>query len=515
MSRLAAACVLAVCALVGNATAAPAAQRLPALAPAPLDALTRALDSGRLTEARYALERARTLFDLDGVRAEYGRVAAPAPRAATAILRDLVLRRSALRGKDAQAAARILARPGANQSACDATRPLCFHWGNQASAQEVSATQETFAAVYDLEVETYGYLPPLADGTQGGDSKTDIYIRDIGPDLFGFCASDDPSPSPDVYAYCVVDDDFSEFGNSETPQDFRAVTAAHEFFHAIQFAYDSFEDLWLMEGTAMLMEGQFRPDVHDRIRYLIDSVLTSPGTPVDFGANGFEYGAWIYWRFLVEELGELGDPLVIRQVWERAAGASVDTDGPGPDTVADNFYSLQATRLVLDARGESFRSLFAKFTRVNRAPASFYAEGGEYPTAPAANRRTMSVGETTGWRSKALRHLASASYTFKPKAGIDRDTRLRVAVNLPSRRFGPEARLVMRRGNGDLRTHTIDLDSTGRGVRSIDFGPGVTRVNLVLANASTRMDCRQRTRYSCAGLGVDDLRTYRYRAVVR
>ena len=218
MSRLTAACVLGFCLLLGASPAgAQPRQELPALAPAPRDALTRALDSGRLNEALYALERARTLFALDDVRRDYGRVAAPNPRAATAILRDLVLRRSALRGKDAQAATLILARPGGGQSACDATRPLCFHWGSRVSSRDVNATAKTFAAVYDLEVETYGYLPPLPDGTRGGNSKTDIYLRDLGPDLFGFCTSDDPSSSPAVYAYCVVDDDFSEFGRSQTP----------------------------------------------------------------------------------------------------------------------------------------------------------------------------------------------------------------------------------------------------------------------------------------------------------
>jgi hypothetical protein len=501
MSRLVAACMLAVAAF---ALAAPAAAKreLPALAPAPRDALTRALEDGRLNEARYALERARTLFDVEEVRAQYGKVAGPSPRSATLVLRDLYLRRPALRGTDARAAALILARPGANQSACDATRPLCFHWGNRVSAQDVTATAEAFAAVYDLEVETYGYLPPLPDETKGGDAKTDIYLRDIGPNIFGYCTSDDPSQSPQVYAYCVVDEDFAEFGGSQTADEFRDVTAAHEFFHAIQFAYDLYEDSWLMEGTAMLLEGQFRPDVEDRIRYLAGSVLTSPQTPVDYGAEGFEYGAWIYWRFLVEELGELGNPVVIRQIWERAAGAST--------------YSLQATRRALSARGESFRSLFAKFARVNRVPAAFYDEGASYPRAPASGTRTMSARENTGWRSDRLRHLASVYHEYRPAAGLPRAAKLRVVVDLPGHHFGPEARLVVRLANGGTRAHRIVLDSTGRGAKSVGFAPGeVRRVNLVLTNASTRMRCDEQTAYSCAGVGLDDLRTYSYRVVVR
>ena len=40
-----------------------AAKPLPALSETPRDALTRALERGELTPAKYALERARALFD--------------------------------------------------------------------------------------------------------------------------------------------------------------------------------------------------------------------------------------------------------------------------------------------------------------------------------------------------------------------------------------------------------------------------------------------------------------------
>ena len=47
----------------------------------------------------------------------------------------------------------------------------------------------------------------------------------------------------DFSAYCVLDNDFSaaEFGYPDPTLPLR-VTAAHEFFHAIQFAYDLYED---------------------------------------------------------------------------------------------------------------------------------------------------------------------------------------------------------------------------------------------------------------------------------
>ena len=46
------------------------------------------------------------------------------------------------------------------------------------------------------------------------------------------------------------------------------VTAAHEFFHAIQFGYDYAEDGWLMEATATWVEERVADDVNDNRQYL-------------------------------------------------------------------------------------------------------------------------------------------------------------------------------------------------------------------------------------------------------
>lgn len=53
-----------------------------------------------------------------------------------------------------------------------------------------------------------------------------------------------PNGGPyDVSAYCVVDNDYAveEFGVRNTPLENLQVTVAHEYFHAVQFAYDFYE----------------------------------------------------------------------------------------------------------------------------------------------------------------------------------------------------------------------------------------------------------------------------------
>jgi hypothetical protein len=258
--------------------------------------------------------------------------------------------------------------------------------------------------------------------------------------------------------------------------------------------------------------------VNDNVNYLNHSTFTSPGTPIDRGSGGFEYGAWIFWRFLIEDRRELANPLIIRQVWERAAAASTDTDGPGgPDTVASDQYSLQATINVLTSRGISFRDAFQKFAWVNRIPKSFYEEGATYPAAPASAGYTLGPSRpTTDWHSYRLRHLSDRYVVFKPSSNASANTQIRVRVDLPNRVYGPEANLIVRYvGGTTFHVRPIALDSAGNGSRVVSLGRGtVKEVDLVLTNASTRMNCGRGTYYSCTGIGRDDLRTYSFRANV-
>jgi hypothetical protein len=550
----------ALCALAVATPATAAARRLPALTPVAPDALTRGLARGELSKAEYALERARSLFEFRQVRREFGDVARPGPHAATLILRDLIARFPELSPAGRAGARGLLARPtdgsagehqytaapGQRKTFCDPARPLCFHWVEttrdappltdvdaNGRPDDVDDTIVTFGEVYDLEVGAYGFLPPLPDTTSapddGGDGKTDIYLADLGGDfipLFGYCTTDDPNasdpdyPYHDASAYCVVDEDFTNrvYGSSATPQGFRDVTSAHEFFHAIQFHYDWLEDLWLMEGTAMLMEDQYADEVNDNVNYLDNSVLRSPSVPVDRGSDGFEYGAWIWWRFLVEDLGQLLNPLVIRQVWERVAAASMDTDGTGPDNTTNNLYSLRGTAKVARANGHEFRDLYGKFAWTNRLPYTFYEEGAAYPSATVSRRyRLGRRGESSGWQSPRLRHLASTYIRFVPASATPRRAVLRVTVQLPDLVSSPRAFLLVKPVGRPWYVRKIILDAAGDGRRRIAFGPNAVRkVDLVLTNASTRMmRCGRGTFYSCTGIGTDDLRVYAYRAVVR
>ena len=556
------ACVLGalVCTLGFAAGPASAAKPLPRPAPVAHDALTRALARGQLTPAAYALERARSLFRLGAVRREFGQVARPDPHAATLILRDLALRVDQLPRAERAQAERLLARPsdGADDPdkwgwfvpeapaspICDAN--VCYHWVDSSEDAPPAAdqdtndvpdwvedvTQPTFANVWQKEIVELGNPAPLSDNTSPNDGgqnegdpnrhKLDVYLVNVGAvGLFGFCSSDDPRLDSnykyfDISSYCVVDNDFVNFGNEWTPQQFLEATAAHEFRHASQFALDAFEDYWLMEGEAMWMEGVVYPDVKDRIRYLNRSPIRRSGRGLDHGAGGYEYGAWIFFRFLGEYFDDVA---VMREIWARADGSG-DSDGPlGPDGIGPDEYSMQATATAIAGRGDAFTPVFATFAEWNRSPSRYYEEGALYPSPFTGAEWRLGPGATTDWRSTRLRHLASAYYSFRPRSTVRPAARLRVAVDGPALTTKPAAKLIVVTTSGYL-VHTLSLNASGNAARTVSFAPGtVKRVDLVLINASRRYNLSTcwtgRTNYSCGGaIALDELRTYRFKATV-
>jgi hypothetical protein len=486
------------------------------------DGLARALEAGRITEAEYALGRAESLFQLSAVRARYGDVARPDPHEATMIMRDLAAHQSELPAEARARANSLLARPAAGARTCG--EALCVHWseagadappggdGDPATVPAwVEATKAVFEHVWAQEIGRLGYRPPLSDAASevnGGDAKLDVYLADIGSErLYGYCATDDPgalaaggAQKRQVSAYCVVDDDFdpAQFPAASGERAL-AVTAAHEFFHAVQFGYDWLEDRWFMEGTAAWVEDEVYDDVNENLLFLWKaSALRHPSVPLDFAASGFEYGSWIFWRYLSERLGAG----IVRDAWERTPGREA--------------YSLRAVTAALAAKGASFRSAFGDFAAANRMPSRRYHEGAAYPTAPVAETRTLSRRSPgTGWRRASVRHLSSLYFSLRPDRTVSRRSLLRVTLDAPALRTGTQARALVFMTSGAVRVVRPALNPRGDGSFTAAFGRGVVRrIDFVLGNASTSFNCWWGTAFSCGGLPVDERRLWRLRASV-
>ena len=510
-------------------------RRLPSVAPAPNDALTRAFRRGRLTAAEYSLERASSLFRIGRARDRFGEVERVHPRSMTMVLRDLAARIDQLEGAHLDRARAVLARPtdgpgdgfgyaagAVTDSVCSTN--LCVTWtegdadsppladidGNGVPDQ-VEQVLEAFETSWSVQVGELGYRAPLPDA-EGPDSRLDVYLSDLGADgFYGYCQ---PEPFDEGFvapASCGVDNDFSaaQFPSMSGLPALQA-TAAHEFFHAVQSGYDFFEDIWMSEGTAAWMEDQVFDDVNDNYQYLPGSQLRFPGVPLDSSrpTDGYGYQSWLWWQHLTEQF----DADIIRQIWTRAAAFS-----GAPDD-----YSLQAVDNVLwNQHDYSFRAAFADFTSFNNFAEAWYQEGPQYVEVagyPPARSWKLTRRRPRKKAAPVLNHLTSTNFDVRPGRGVSRSARLKLILDLPKRATGPEATAIVWKRDNSLAVKPIRISNSGDAVVKVAFGRGTVRsVFVTLTNASGRFrDCwsDMSFTYTCAGRPRDDRRSYAIKAKV-
>lgn len=369
----------------------------------------------------------------------------------------------------------------------------------------------TLRRIHDTYIAA-GYREPRADGSLGGGSNLiDIYLGNVGDQgIYGYCTSDKPYPGDngpwDAWAYCVLDNDFSpsEFGTANTPTENLDVTAAHEYFHATQYAYDSYEDPWILEATATWAEDEMYDSVDDNLQYLRTSPLTQPTRPLDsFGDDGFQYGAWIFIRYLTERFrtkkGAL--PVIVRDLFLRLDGAA-----GGPDD-----YSWKGLDKVLQKRGISAATAFVQFSATNRRARTAYAEGraNDYPETPLAGKVTLTP-RRPGVRPAKIRldHLTSATFRLSPKGFTDKRAKLRLVIKGPVRATSPQALVTVYGKSGKPKVYKIRLNGKGDATPRVPFSSRKVRyVEVTLANASGRFQCGAGDNtefYSCFGLSRDD-----------
>lgn len=190
----------------------------------------------------------------------------------------------------------------------------------------VESTAVIFDHVWEHEVTSLGFKAPLSDDfyPSGGDSRVDIYLVDLATigqsGAYGVTFPDMAVGTGDQYytAFQALDNDYQEITEyADRPLDALKVTAAHEFFHVIQFAYDQSEyestvgDRPWMEMSAVWMEDEVYDDINDYYNYLnfflpyVNRPLTSTGY--------YEYGAVLWPKFLAEKWGTG----IIKSIWEK------------------------------------------------------------------------------------------------------------------------------------------------------------------------------------------------------
>jgi hypothetical protein len=310
---------------------------------------------GGLTAAR--ARAAHTLHK--AIAVAHGRGVATG-RELTPLLKDLDVRMKYLAGTQRREAVHMLERPtlgqtspGENGYAVPEHNPafcsihFCIHWVDSTDdapsladdngngvPDYVETMDGVFEHVWDVENGQLGWRPPKPDEGLGGDDRTDVYIKQLGPSqIFGYSAPDPGQRTNSQHAYLVMDNDYrqSEYPRYSNPLPPMEVTAAHEYNHVLQFNYDVLQDTWLFESTAVWMEDKVYDDVNDYLSYLTPWTQLGQVPITRFNANDSTdpynvkvYGDAVFPRFVDEHYGADA----VRGVWEQSLSTTPPSFAP-------------------------------------------------------------------------------------------------------------------------------------------------------------------------------------------
>ncbi len=245
--------------------------------------------------------------------------------------------------------------------------------------EQAATTYDNVLAFY---TGTLGFDPPLSDQTiiadNGGDGTFDVYMIDFGgvgaDGAFRIDACLYTSPDRCV-GYMVQENDFAEYGYPSTAVG-NAILGSHEFFHAVQAAYDIEQGAVLSEGTATWATEAYDAGLND-FEVAVSGYLTDPGTSLERPPSSgpvarFSYGSAIFFRFLDERY----DTALIRILWESCRNGAGGIDDPR--------WLAQLPGILGSEAATTFPQAFVEFAIWNlytgsRAdPARSYANGADY-----------------------------------------------------------------------------------------------------------------------------------------
>ena len=211
---------------------------------------------------------------------------------------------------------------------------------------------EVFEQVWLFFIDTLEFNNPIIENNYENNFY-DIYIENLPSYYFGITyATNSGSSLNQCSSFIKMRNNYngSQFSSHSQLENIK-VTAVHEFFHAIQFSYNCFEQLWIMEASAVWSEDQLYNGINDLYRYL-NSWFSNSDLPLNYESSHM-YGSFIFFQYLDEHFGGTE---TIRKVWDYSKeNASSSTD-----------ISFQAIDFALKSEQLNFREAYHKMTVSNR-----------------------------------------------------------------------------------------------------------------------------------------------------
>ncbi len=290
------------------------------------------------------------------------------------------------------------------------------------SAKEYAdSVAEIFETVWEKEIAEMGYPPTPSDDGIGGDDAYDIYIKEYGGMAYGETYPDSvlnpTDPTQISSSFIMIDNDFYRYYSKGLNG--ARVTAAHEFFHAIQIGNYR---LWLEDASPFFyeisstwMEDEVFPAVKDYLQY-VRFAFSMTDIPLN-EANGLvEYGRAIFAKYLEQKFGRS----VIREIWN----------------AIHSVPSLQAIILTLQNHQTSLESEYPEFafwhyyTGPKADLTQFFPDGYLYPEIKIYDH--IEFIPPTSQSNYELRNLAFKFFQVAKNDTKDTATLIATNVNIVS-----------------------------------------------------------------------------------
>jgi hypothetical protein len=252
---------------------------------------------------------------------------------------------------------------------------FCFHYTNTGAdaVPNLDANNNGFPDYIDqmagvlenvwTQYQTRNYTMPPLDGTAGGSNKYDVYISNLGSGRYGSVSAENLIGNNPQSSILVEVDAYTSFMKMNNSYSWASplsvlnaikVTAAHEFFHSVQFGTTSSNTNFISEATAAWSEDEIYPDIDDNLQYLT-STFNYPDVALNLNAN-FDnsltsttdsayyqhwYGPWIFFRYLSEKT----NTDIIRQIYNKTISLY---EIPAIDDVLTSNYSSNFNTIFKD-----------------------------------------------------------------------------------------------------------------------------------------------------------------------
>lgn len=320
----------------------------------------------------------------------------------------------------------------------------------------------------ELTCNTRGFRYPVSEA---GGGKFDIYLMDL-QGKYGITFPSRYHNTKNIgqriaSCYISMDNSYSsDKGFKKKWDDCMRVTAAHEFFHAVQNAYNVDADSWWKEASATWNEDEAYDGVNDYFQYL-DRVFSYPEKPLENSS----YGGVVFAKYISENYGGYQ---MIRRIWEKQYSSYRNSINAIDAAIAEAYPE------------KGIGSVYNEFTACNYNPAQYYREGSQWKISAAVQNTYEKYPVSSG--DGRLSHLSAHYKVFKPAS--PRYRTLKLSIN-GSKNVKWGFKLLKRRRSDDMCEEIYIPCKDDSGVYEIScgsFGETYKEVCLIPANLDKEYD---------------------------